>query len=829
MRKYILFLFVLIFSFGVVNAYYSEVASAQVQISGVVAQPAGSFPADGSYALSGTSGNTFQTIYAFSDPLIGPTLEAEDSFTQVGWTPVNAVIGQFHKGLFMNRVAFKGPVARWDISDPLHPKNPFKMDAIGLYDQSTGNGPLPARMWGHEGDMGQVLYAENADGDGRIHIDLANNFSSAMDVAAAIIDGSGKLSMGEKYSDIYSGYEKDGKWIPGIGILSAPGIVVATPTGKYFSYFTGSNNTKIFDITDLSGVVRPTPFGQEPDLTYCYGPDSGCLEHLTPPVTWPNISEWTVVQAPGSDTQYLIGKSNSNILSTTPEKATVRIAQIDPDTGKLLNPKSQTFTGVANLFSNIHFFDNIQPAYVNGKIYILAFEGYSPNSDYVKGQVKIGIYSFDTTNLSLTRTGEILFNNITGQYSKMSHMLSVVNSEDGSGYPLLEMAMAGTTGNNGSQLNGDDTFNFYSLKDFLGKNSADPTPAFIMHPVPHKTRFIEGDVLVNQWPQNNNAFLKSENGKINLYVYRVAAILEGTRAYGDYPYSFSTFKAADPAYVPPTAAERVDIVKTLAGTDKGDMGFRVDRIDVTSLTGTGSSTTPTPTSPSDTTVCATGVLINTTTGDPCNSSCTISTQILKNGSTGDAVKALQTQLNVEGANLTVDGNFGPQTEQAVKDFQQRHSLTVDGIVGPKTAALTIMYCQGPIKTYGTPPAPTAPPVPTTNIPPAIDPTITGPTTLNINQEGAWTITATDPNNDDLAWSVEWNTGEGRTIQTCSTSPSSNKQNWSYNISHAWDTAGTYTVTVFTGDCRGGTATPKTFTVTVSGGGGSPANPLMNLY
>ena len=46
-----------------------------------------------------------------------------------------------------------------------------------------------------------------------------------------------------------------------------------------------------------------------------------------------------------------------------------------------------------------------------------------------------------------------------------------------------------------------------------------------------------------------------------------------------------------------------------------------------------------------------------------------------------AVMFLQT---VMGSGLTVDGDFGNNTERAVKDYQRSHALTPDGVVGPKT-------------------------------------------------------------------------------------------------------------------------------------------------
>src|SRR5690554_3323083 len=54
------------------------------------------------------------------------------------------------------------------------------------------------------------------------------------------------------------------------------------------------------------------------------------------------------------------------------------------------------------------------------------------------------------------------------------------------------------------------------------------------------------------------------------------------------------------------------------------------------------------------------------------------------GSKGQAVRDLQAALNRSGAELYVDGDFGPVTEAAVIEFQRRVGLVVDGIAGSKT-------------------------------------------------------------------------------------------------------------------------------------------------
>jgi hypothetical protein len=55
---------------------------------------------------------------------------------------------------------------------------------------------------------------------------------------------------------------------------------------------------------------------------------------------------------------------------------------------------------------------------------------------------------------------------------------------------------------------------------------------------------------------------------------------------------------------------------------------------------------------------------------------------LKRGSKGEDVRIVQRRLNL----LPADGDFGPGTEAAVKNFQAHNGLSPDGKVGPQTWA-----------------------------------------------------------------------------------------------------------------------------------------------
>ncbi len=82
-------------------------------------------------------------------------------------------------------------------------------------------------------------------------------------------------------------------------------------------------------------------------------------------------------------------------------------------------------------------------------------------------------------------------------------------------------------------------------------------------------------------------------------------------------------------------------------------------------------------------------------------------EILRIGSEGDLVRALQLALAKLGYDLTGTGTFGGATDTAVTHFQQSRGLEVDGEVGPQTAAAIDAAIAGG-DGRGAPTVPTAP-------------------------------------------------------------------------------------------------------------------------
>jgi peptidoglycan hydrolase-like protein with peptidoglycan-binding domain len=71
-------------------------------------------------------------------------------------------------------------------------------------------------------------------------------------------------------------------------------------------------------------------------------------------------------------------------------------------------------------------------------------------------------------------------------------------------------------------------------------------------------------------------------------------------------------------------------------------------------------------------------------------------ELLAQGASGAHVSALQSSLNAAGAQppLSVDGDFGDKTKQAIESFQKKNQLPVDGVYGPETAKRLIAGSAG---------------------------------------------------------------------------------------------------------------------------------------
>jgi peptidoglycan hydrolase-like protein with peptidoglycan-binding domain len=67
----------------------------------------------------------------------------------------------------------------------------------------------------------------------------------------------------------------------------------------------------------------------------------------------------------------------------------------------------------------------------------------------------------------------------------------------------------------------------------------------------------------------------------------------------------------------------------------------------------------------------------------------------KQGSTGEDVRSVQHLLDARGDSIAVDGIYGPQTAAAITDFQKSDGLGVDGMVGGETwPELIVTVSQG---------------------------------------------------------------------------------------------------------------------------------------
>ncbi len=93
-----------------------------------------------------------------------------------------------------------------------------------------------------------------------------------------------------------------------------------------------------------------------------------------------------------------------------------------------------------------------------------------------------------------------------------------------------------------------------------------------------------------------------------------------------------------------------------------------------------------------------------------------------------------------------------------------------------------------------------------NRPPTIS-SFSGPTTLNVNEQGTWRISANDPENGQLTYDIDWGDHLYYVNDTVSNQRSSFTQSTTFQ--HSYARAGTYTVSIIVKDSAGKTVKSTT--------------------
>ncbi len=168
--------------------------------------------------------------------------------------------------------------------------------------------------------------------------------------------------------------------------------------------------------------------------------------------------------------------------------------------------------------------------------------------------------------------------------------------------------------------------------------------------------------------------------------------------------------------------------------------------------------------------------------------------------TAGQVSALQQFLAGQGFSQPITGYFGAITYRNTARFQSEHAIyPVTGGVGPLTRAAIAQICGG------------TPSYPSNSL--SIT-GVAGPTTLGIGESGTWSVTTNAAVNSYLSVNVNW--GDQQVYPYANAASQTVYQNNTFT--HAYQAAGTYTIT-FTATDQYGHTSSASATVIVGGSAG----------
>ena len=185
-------------------------------------------------------------------------------------------------------------------------------------------------------------------------------------------------------------------------------------------------------------------------------------------------------------------------------------------------------------------------------------------------------------------------------------------------------------------------------------------------------------------------------------------------------------------------------------------------------------------------------------------SCDVGTSALTIGSSGAAVTNLQRALIVAGYAIPAGatGYYGAQTQAAVAAWQRAAGIVpANGYFGAASRE-AFNLCKPVVGT------------------PTIS-GVSGPTSLQVGQQGTWSVTASDPNNGTLSYSVAW----GDALGGAAASTGAPVQQTA-TFTHVYSQASTYTPTFYVTNSTGKSA--KTSVSVVVGLSTAQINSIVNL-
>ena len=600
----------LAFIFGVFGARVSQSA----QVANV------SFPAESTYNIMTSKGPALASV-KYAPPIKDITFNQSNLSTH---------IGNNFKNIFWiaNRYG-GGPAGRWDISDPWNPKDP---DVVGIAyggsafansfnagkQPASHRGPFYGSDWPHTPSLRYMggSFGETKGGEGRFV------FGSGEEGVEARWNGTGFDIIKEGrgvISPIISvapgqglaiGQLLDGKWQ---GLFEGVHVIDASASGKFFFIAAGGsvqgygsggaqkNPLEVFDISDLTGDLSPTGIRKNPISSQ----------------PWQNITELKVIEVPGQRNHFVIARTGADI-DANPR---FYIGEIDADIGRITRQNSFTLPiqgvkykapwspGAVVLPGS-----NLDYANVSNNSYIFMNESFTRNgvgySSLTPGTLKIGAYKFNPADLTFTKKGDMSLKNFPNiYYADRKSAWNIAREESGKSYPMLMAIKTNTTKTEVNSYGQTQTFptlfyiNLYSLKELIDASSpisVVPENGDVIFPAESIKRPVTiGQIITVGAEQDSQiakilgekihySFIKSENGKNNVYLYRKALLFDGR--HGRFP---------EFAYDERPAEGGIYNFGTDQGLGSGFAGvatMRIDRADVSAFTG-GTTTTPNPTNP----------------------------------------------------------------------------------------------------------------------------------------------------------------------------------------------------------------------------------------